>query len=142
MKYIYKIELYIKNRRNVYTKYKCEKSEKMTCFIWKLYEGLVGRHCDHRSDESCRKVFIPDQKKDYHEDGEMHCLYYHKTRLQWIVTFNARFLLRFLSALNDSQLERMLTSHLILLFDITFAIGNNLYWLIKLWLPFHFIDLR
>jgi hypothetical protein len=50
--------------------------------------------------------------------------------------------LRFLSALNDSQLERMLTSHLILLFDITFAIGNHLYWLMKLWLPFHFIDLR
>jgi hypothetical protein len=31
------------------------------------------------------EVFIPDEKKDYHEDGkdgEIHCLYYHKTRLQ------------------------------------------------------------
>lgn len=64
MKYIYKVVLYIKNGGNiVYTKYKCEKSKKMTCFIWKLYEGLVARLCDHWSDESCRKVFIPDQKK-------------------------------------------------------------------------------
>jgi hypothetical protein len=28
------------------------------------------------------KFSSPIKKKDYHEDGEMHCLYYHKTRLQ------------------------------------------------------------
>ncbi len=81
MKYIYKIVLYIKNRRNiVYTKYKCEKSGKMTCYMKGWSHGFVIIEA-----MSHVEVFIPDEKKDYHEDGkdgEIHCLYYHKTRLQ------------------------------------------------------------
>jgi len=63
-------------------------------FICSRFEGLVARLCDHRSDESCRKSFHPRWKKDYHHIHKCIALL-SRLRLQSIVTFNARFLLRF-----------------------------------------------